>query len=502
MLKLADVVLSYEEIWSRALKLASVVMESKDEPLIGVLANREQTAYLAILSVLAAGKGYVPLNPALPDARLHRIVIQAGLKTVIVGPGQSMRASALLKSCGVVHKLISLAEEPIECESRERIIIQPCEIAAATARESAPDSESAPAYVLFTSGSTGTPKGVTVTNSNLCAYLDNVCHHYGYAPEDCHSQIFELTFDLSVHDMMCAWTTGGSLTPIVGPDLLSPGRIVRREQISCWFSVPTHGVVLQRTGGLKPGLLRSLRVSLFCGEPLPNALAKQWQCAAPNSIVENLYGPTEATIAFTRYRWDSDASRSRYGLVPIGKAFSGLRTAVAEDHELSLCGEAKGELWLSGPQVTSGYLSSPEQTTEKFCEHVSMPGVRWYRTGDIVERGPDGELHFVGRVDDEIKFRGYRINLLEIEAALREAAETPLAVAVADPGPDHLVLGITGVVQAESTRREAILRSLARLLPHYMIPHRLVFVRSLPCNLTGKIDKTAVRSALGSSAEP
>ena len=171
-----------------------------------------------------------------------------------------------------------------------------------------PPSDAAPAYLLFTSGSTGEPKGVAVTNANLCAYLDFVCPTYGYGPDDRHSQTFELTFDLSVHDMMCAWTTGGALAPIAGSDLLSSARIVNREQITCWFSVPALGLMMQRSRALESEPLRSLRVSLFCGEPLPASLAAQWQRAAPNSIVDNLYGPTEATIAFTRYRWDANDS--------------------------------------------------------------------------------------------------------------------------------------------------------------------------------------------------
>jgi acyl-coenzyme A synthetase/AMP-(fatty) acid ligase len=268
--------------------------------------------------------------------------------------------------------------------------------------------------------------------------------------------------------------------------------------------VPTLGLLLQRTRALKPNLLQSLRVSLFCGEPLPESLAQEWQRAAPDSVVENLYGPTEATIAFTRHRWSSSISpqQCRYGLVPIGKEFGGSRTSIACGRDLSFNGETKGELWLAGPQVTSGYLDAPEETAAKFCEHRSMPGVRWYRTGDIVERDVDGELHFVGRLDDQIKFRGHRINLLEIEAALRDAASTPLAVVVAHPCRDHEVLGITGVVEGNSVQREAILQGLAARLPDYMIPHRLVFVRRLPRNLVGKIDKLALRTVLSGSIEP
>jgi amino acid adenylation domain-containing protein len=499
MISAPGAALSYEQVWTKVLKLASVLIaETGNEPLIGFLAERDQSAYLAILSILAAGKGYVPLNPALPDARLARVVQQAGLKTVVVGHGQADRAIALLSTCKGVRTLVDLDSKETLVEGQARNVIGPGDIAGATPRSGRPLSDAAPAYLLFTSGSTGEPKGVAVTNANLCAYLDFVCRFFGYEPEDCHTQTFELTFDLSVHDMMCAWTTGGALVPIVGPDLLSPARIVKRENITCWFSVPALGLIMQRTRALRPDLLQSLRVSLFCGEALPASLAEQWQLAAPNSIVENLYGPTEATIAFTRHRWDANASPSqcRYGFVSLGKAFPDLRTAIATPDGLSLDGETKGELWLAGAQVTPGYLGSAQQSAERFCEHGSMPGTIWYRTGDIVERGSDGMLYFVGREDDQIKFRGHRISLLEIENALREAASVQVAVAVAHPRNGHEVLGITGVVQADPSQRGAMIAGLAARLPDYMIPHKLVFVRQMPRTLIGKIDKIAVLKAL------
>ena len=489
---------SYDKIWSQVLRLASVLIEETGEQnLIGFLAERDPSAYLAILSILAAGKGYVPLNPGLPDARLARIVREAQLKTVIVGSGQAARAASLMASSEGVRLLIDDGAKETSDRQGQRIIGNR-EIASATPRSARPVSDTSAAYLLFTSGSTGEPKGVAVTNANLCAYLDFACQFYRYGPEDCHTQTFELTFDLSVHDMMCAWTTGGKLVSIARGDLLSPARIVKREQVTCWFSVPALGLIMERTRALRPELLQTLRVSLFCGEPLPASLVQQWQQAAPNSIVENLYGPTEATIAFTRYRWNAETSQSqcRYGLVPLGKPFPGLRTAIAAGDDLYLSGEARGELWLAGAQVTPGYLNAPEQTAQRFCEHASTPGVIWYRTGDIVEGDADGLLHFVGREDDQIKFRGHRISLLEIESALREAASAQVAAAVAFPRNGHEVLGITGVVQADPSKRETAMAGLADRLPDYMIPQKLIFVREMPRTAVGKIDRVAIVNAL------
>lgn len=475
-------VTTYGALADDTLALAAQLAGDAPGPgMVGFLCQRDQSAYRAVLAILLAGKGYVPLNPKLPLARLRHIALTAGLEAVVVGPGCEALAQALLAELPGVAAIDPAAPGARAADWR---------LPAVTAND--------PAYLLFTSGSTGEPKGVAVAHGNLAAYLDFVTALYDYGPTDVHSQTFELTFDLSVHDMLCAWTTGGCLVRMSGAELLAPVRLVQRHAISSWFSVPSLAAMFAARGGLTPGCMPSLRVSLFCGEALPASLAATWAASAPDSVVENLYGPTEATIAITRYRWEPMRSPDicRHGLAPIGAAFSGQRTLVVDEDERPLDGAARGMLWLGGSQVTGHYWRDAAITREKYRD---LDGATWYVTGDLVERDADGCLHFLGRSDSQIKFHGYRIELAEIEHALREVAGTELAVVVPWPVEGTRIDGLTAAIEGQGDDA-AILERLRARLPAYMVPQAVRWFAPLPRNLSGKLDRKAVQTALANDA--
>ena len=469
----------YGDLAQDTLALAAHLQRSAPgADLVGLLCHRDQSAYRAVLAILLSGKGYVPLNPKLPLARLQKIIASAGLSQVIVGKGCEELAQQLRAAVGGTLRGIAL-DPPQGAVSDWRMPV----IDAAK-----------PAYLLFTSGSTGEPKGVAVSHANLAAYLGFVTRLYDYGPDDVHSQTFELTFDLSVHDMMCAWTRGGSLVRMSGAELLSPARVVRRHDITSWFSVPSLGSMLASGGGLAPDTMPSLRVSLFCGEALPASLATAWAQAAPGSVVENLYGPTEATIAITRYRWDAASSPAhcQRGLVPIGQAFAGQHTAIVDDSERLVRGPGRGMLLLGGSQLTGSYWRDAPNTADKYRE---QDGERWYVSGDLVEVDSTGCMHFIGRSDSQIKFHGYRIELAEIEHALREAAGTELALVVPWPVVEARIDGLTAVVEGAGDA-VALLSRLRDSLPDYMVPQTVHFVASLPRNMSGKLDRNALLRTL------
>ena len=190
----------------------------------------------------------------------------------------------------------------------------------------------APAYLLFTSGSTGTPKGVLVNQGNVTSYLDYVGPRYAINADDRCSQNFDLTFDLSVHDLFVCWDAGATLCPYP-EQYLAPVSIINEKDLTVWFSVPSVVKFASKLGLLEPGAFPSLRLSLFCGEALSARLATLWEQAAPHSIVENIYGPTEATIAISHYRWDPVRSPRECprGIVPIGWIFEGQQCCIVDD---------------------------------------------------------------------------------------------------------------------------------------------------------------------------
>ena len=278
------------------------------------------------------------------------------------------------------------------------------------------------AYLLFTSGSTGIPKGVMVADRNVVPFIDYMVERYGISERDRLSQMFDMTFDLSVFDMFVAWQKGACVCCPSQKTMIKPGGFIGEMELTLWFSVPSTAVFMKRLGMLKPGRYPTLRWSLFCGEPLPMESAVAWSQAAPNSILENLYGPTELTIACTLYRWDPDhsARECEMGLVPIGHPYPGMKVLVADGELNEVSAGGEGELLMNGPQMSLGYWRDPEKTAAAF---VVPPGWRevFYRTGDRVRKPvEDGPLAHLGRTDFQIKVNGHRVELGEIEAVARQ----------------------------------------------------------------------------------
>lgn len=359
------------------------------------------------------------------------------------------------------------------------------------------------AYVLFTSGSTGVPKGVPLTHRNLAAFVAHVRGRYPAAPGSRLSQVADLTFDPSVHDMFVAWSSGAALVVPSREELLAPVELVNRRRLTHWFSVPSLISAAARAGDLRPGCMPTLRWSLFSGEPLLSDQAAFWQAAAPGSTVDNIYGPTELTGCF-EYRLGPDPARwvrTANGTVPIGSPYPGMEQLVlGEDGRPA----PLGELVMRGVQRFPGYLD-PAQNTGRFLT-VDRAGARahpgteplpadlWYRTGDVVTEA-GGVLVHLGRLDSQVKVRGYRVEVGEVEAAIRDRREVRDAVVVArvvDDGETELRAAVTGV-QVETG---SVLTALGRLLPPYMVPRSLLVLDELPLNANGKIDRALLEEVL------
>jgi len=282
-----------------------------------------------------------------------------------------------------------------------------------------------------------------------------------------------------------------------------PAEFIRDKALTMWFSVPSVAMFLSKYRMLQPDSLPSLRYSLFCGEALSASLADQWQKAASNSVIENLYGPTETTIAITNYRWDAEKSAQACvnGIVPIGWPYDGQRALVINPEKHPLPGGEAGELCLTGSQVSRGYLNSPAKTRQQF---IKIPGEGkeiWYRTGDLVKQDASGCLHYLGRIDNQVKILGHRVELGEIDAVLRQASCSELAVAVAWPLQYGRANGIVAFVcpaeQPEKARSESQIQEICKKkLPAYMVPKKVFFIENMPLNVNGKIDRLKLAEIL------
>lgn len=496
-LAIGETRVSYAELSALAERIGATVLAEESPPSrVAIMAHRSLEAYAGILATLRAGAAYVPLSPKFPALRNASILDRAGIDTAILNPADLPAFESLLARRGKSLRVIVIDSEDARLLA-ERFPWHRFDCAASTgsARSVGAFADRC-AYVLFTSGTTGAPKGIAINHSNLRSYLDYMLSAEVPGEADRYSQVFDLTFDLSVHDMFVCWGLGGALCVPSDKDLLAPWNYIRAQELTHWFCVPSLGAYMHRLGGLKPGMYPSLRSSRFCGEKLPAWLAEAWRKASPASRVENLYGPTEATIAITSYEWrEGSPEACIHGGVPIGLPLPGQLAMVVDSEMRPVPDSCSGELLLAGSQIFHGYLGEGARSEDCFVTIDSESGPRrWYRTGDIARFDPHlGGFTVLGRSDCQVKIMGFRIELSEIEHVVEEHAGLKPAVAVATEatetaGPRLVLFGLS----AQSEKKALAERACRDYLPPYMRPHSIVLVDSFPMNDNGKLDRKAL----------
>jgi amino acid adenylation domain-containing protein len=497
--------LSYSQVEETARRWASAILavSSRQPERIGIFGYRSEVSYTGTLAAMLAGATFVPLNPTYPVEKTASMIQRADLDAIIIDKTAVPQVELVMGKArlpllcpeldnprfgGVSDTILDFARL-----NREKPLL--------TLPAIVPEDN---AYLLFTSGSTGAPKGVPVTHGNATYFMDVMSRRYAITPEDRFSQTFDQTFDLSVFDLFMAWTNGASIHSLSTINLLAPTKFVNEHQITVWFSVPSVPAHMRNRGTLKPNSMRSLRWSLFCGEPLPKQSAEAWQAAAPNSIVENLYGPTELTIACFVHRWDAQQSPElcRNDLVPIGRPYDGLAAMVVDENFREVPEGIAGELCVSGPQTTYGYWNDPVKTAERYLSLPisSVEKRRFYWTGDRVIRLKNGEYAFLGRTDNQIKVLGHRVELGEIEAILRKDERVEHAVAFGWPIADGSAQGVVAFVSGREIIKEDLKALSKANLPSYMAPTGIFVVSEMPLNANGKVDRGALKLRLESGS--
>ncbi|AJT40366.1 hypothetical protein UM93_00190 [Psychromicrobium lacuslunae] len=486
---------SYGELAATALRWASGLRSSAAQiRRVGILAYRNEVSYLGVAAALAAGAAFIPLNPKYPLARTKSMIAAAELDVILVDAASVLLLPELAEVIGAgtvlgfpqdtVSHIEALGLTDVVClDSATLHFSRPLTEPVASAADDL-------AYLLFTSGSTGAPKGVPISHRNVRSHLSCNQQRYRITAQDRLSQTFEQTFDLSVFDMFMAWEHGAMLCPADPIELLDPASYIARNALTVWFSVPSVITAAERSAALRPDSMPSLRLSLFCGEALNEQQAVRWQAAAGNSVLENLYGPTELTIACSVYRWDplSSPGECELGSVPIGELYPELTGFILDEagHSQPIDPGLSGELCVTGPQMTTGYWHAPELDEGRF---IDINGLRCYRTGDRVAVRSSGLVH-LGRLDHQVQVGGHRVELAEVEAALR--AEGCLQ-AVCLPSVDGAALH--GFVISEAQDAELQQRVLKRL-PNYMVPRSFSYLDEFPLNTNGKIDRAALAKLL------
>jgi amino acid adenylation domain-containing protein len=446
---------------------------------IGVLADKGADAYLGILTALFCGVPVVPLQPDFPINRIRQMLRAANVSALVtddrgyrllpdvLDPGEAKVLPVLRTGAGATSGI-------------------PADVRFALGEPRTASSADA-AYILFTSGSTGRPKGVVVTHGNLDHYFRTVEARYEFTPDDVFSQVCDLTFDPSFFDMFGAWGCGGKLVTVPARAYSAMPQFLSSEGITIWDATPASVSMLARRGAIGDNTFPTLRLSMFVGDALLVGDALTWQRAAPASRIENLWGLTEPTITCSTYRWSSQASPAEClnGIVPVGKVHSGHEWFLLDDEGSEH--PTEGEICLRGPQVTPGYLD-PEDDRERFIEFNSR---RWFRTGDRVRLAPNGDLLFLGRIDNQVQIQGWRIELSEIDHHVLQfyGVEDVVTVTRKVDGRPEMVVFYTGT----PSRPADFARHLLRTLPQAMVPRHYQHLDEMPLTRNKKFDRQALR---------
>ncbi|MEV7229929.1 amino acid adenylation domain-containing protein [Polymorphospora sp. NPDC051019] len=463
--------LTYAELDDRATALAARLRAAGTGPedIVGVRTARGPELVVAILGVLKAGAAYLPLTADLPPSRVAALIADAGVRVVVAGTGTATAvtgtAVTVVDPAGT-GPAVDVAGDGVD-----------------------PDTA---AYVIYTSGSTGVPKGVVVEHRAAAAHIRSMVAHLGLTPDDVVLQMAGHGFDVAVEQLFAGLAAGARV-------VLRDDRVWGPAEVCA--ALRTHAVTVAdlptalftelataRHAGLLPAAVGTLRAVLAGGEALPAAAVDRWRAAVgpDGPPVLNAYGPTETAMTASVHRSGDTAGADT---VPIGAAV-GPRVLHVLDADLA--GTGGGELYIGGTALARGYLGRPDLTAERFVpDPWGPPGARMYRTGDRVRRADDAaDLTFLGRVDDQVKVRGFRIEPAEIEAVL--AGHPDVAQAAVLAGGGRLTAYLAGVDGTDGPEPAALTAWLTGRLPAWMVPavwHRL---DRLPVTPGGKVDRAAL----------
>ncbi|MFJ3928580.1 amino acid adenylation domain-containing protein, partial [Streptomyces sp. NPDC090022] len=457
---------SYRELDGRANRLARLLTGRGvgPESVVGVVMDRGIDLVVALLAVMKAGGAYLPIDPEYPAERISYVLADAGVPLVV-----SQRAVADAVPAGVPTLVID--EPGMAAEAADVVDVPPG--AAVSPRNAA--------YVIYTSGSTGRPKGVVVTHAALVNHLFAAGQRVPLAAGDRLVAVTTVSFDIAALELFLPLLSGASVAVASRDVVRDPAALtglVLSSGATVVQGVPSLWRALLEQSGWPAGVR-----ALVGGEGLPSELAQRFTDRGIAAV--NLYGPTEATV------WATSADVTG-AAVSVGRPFANVRAYVLDRRLQPVPVGVTGELYLAGAQLARGYAGRAGLTAERFVASPFVSGERLYRTGDLARRRADGELECLGRADEQVKVRGFRVELAEVEAALGQHALVARAVAAVrrDTFGDGVLVAY--VVPCGDLDVAALRAELGQDLPAYMVPSVYVVLDELPLTANGKVDRKAL----------
>lgn len=443
---------------------------------------KRRITYALLLGCLRLGAPYVFIDPKNPAERSLRILAQLRPKLLFSSSDTANPFGAAVKlSDGADEGWLGDATRPHAADTQ-------------------PIAGTDPAYVMFTSGSTGEPKGAVIPHQGVLSLTAWAKDMLRASPHERFTGINPLHFDNSVFDVYCGLFNGAALVPVETSEVSNPAswvKVIRAGQASVMFAVPTLFLILDQLGLLTPQALPDLRTFQFGGEGYPIGKLREFHARfAGRARLVNVYGPTETSCICSSIEITPDiltAPDSEFP--PLGAMHPDFPYVILDDEQKPVSPGEAGELWIGGPCVGLGYYANAQETAERFRQDPRHDRYRsiFYRSGDRVREDENARLWFHGRVDNQVKIRGHRIELEEIDLAVQSLAGVRRALAVVLDGSDGTEIAVAYVADRVIPSKEITARC-REMLPAYMCPATIVQLDELPRNANGKVDRKAARA--------
>ncbi|OUU53368.1 MAG: hypothetical protein CBC25_00750 [Pelagibacteraceae bacterium TMED65] len=444
--------ITYKEFYNLCIKFKDYICQEsgRKTPVVCILESKKKFDYVSMIGTILAGGYYVPINKDMPLKKIQQIV----------------------KICDA--NFFS-SEKKMKFKSNTKLVDEKKILNFRLNNKKKKYLISKNAYILFTSGTTGEPKGVIISKKNLDAYIEWIVKKINLKVNEHCSQFISISFDVSVCDFYTSICSGGKLFLPSKFDMIFPGNMISKNKISYLVSTPSLIDYIDSSKGLNKKNFKFINKILFCGEPLYENQVKKIFKQNSKIKIFNCYGPTETTVSVTCCKITKKNFKNLSdGVMSIGKAIPSSKLSLIKDKKFQ---KKEGEILISGKQISSGYLNSPLETKKKF---VTIDNIRYFRTGDYANNYR-GNFYFKNRLDNQIKYKGHRIELNEINYFLREYGFN-------NTYTNLFKNEIVSFIQGKHMNIEKIKKFLRNKIEQYKIPSNFVFLKKFPLNKSGKIN--------------
>jgi len=483
--KFGNETVSYEQLVQKSNALAHCLgkLGIKKGDRVGIYMNRCLETCIAVYGIMSAGAVYVPLNIQAPSQRINFVIKDCGIRVLL--SNQSKGLQSILTTDANIDTVIGVTAkfEDIDTISWEEVYQE------STQNVDLNILENDLAYIMYTSGTTGQPKGIMHTHYSGLSYAKLSTDLFKVTPDDILANHAALHFDISTMGYFTMPYAGG--TTVIIPDIhtklpASLSQLIQDEKISIWYSVPLALTQLLQYGALKDRNLSNLKWVLFGGEPFPMKNAMALQAMWPQATLSNIYGPAEVNQC-TYYHLNKDTSKETS--IPLGQVWNNTEIMIIDEQDNEVKIGDIGELLVRSATRMKGYWGQSQLTKNSLFNAEKIKGLEeiYYRTGDLVLMREDGNLMFMGRKDRQIKSRGYRVELDEIEAVLL-GHEQIKEVAIYAKKIDDINQIEAFIIADEALTKKEVINFSSSLLPSYAVPEKINFTDNIPRTDAGKIN--------------